>query len=271
MARKGTRQKNGVDHPSVNAKRKGSEAGNASKGKSTDSKTPAAGKLQDNNHPERISEGKGTGVDEKYGDKNEKFVNTEKTWMDAVGASEHLSSSQSYPGDGIEAASPSKISDGDERRTSPGCNGCEKDVKDLLHAVLNGHMKKLVENINLSENVIVRNMKMAAQNVLTVASEWIVAQRPLYIYLKNHMLHACNYALTKVKVVYPEVLKWLVQFANIMLLLMIIWLDCTLRGVDSFLRMGTTSFFSIVWCGIFSVMTMVGISKFLLAMVSQSF
>jgi DnaJ family protein C protein 14 len=45
-----------------------------------------------------------------------------------------------------------------------------------------------------------------------------------------------------------------------------VWLDCALRGIDSFLRMGTTSFFSVIWFSIFSVIAMVGMLKFLIVL-----
>jgi DnaJ family protein C protein 14 len=72
----------------------------------------------------------------------------------------------------------------------------------------------------------------------------------------------------KVEQAYPIVLKWLMHIGSIMLLISMVWLDCTLRGIDSFLRMGTTSFFSVIWFGIFSVIAMVGMLKFLIVLVS---
>lgn len=59
------------------------------------------------------------------------------------------------------------------------------------------------------------------------------------------------------------------HIGNLMLLLYMVWLDCSLRGIDPFLRVGTTSFFSIVWCSVLSLIGMVGVGKFLVILVSH--
>ncbi|KAJ4842934.1 hypothetical protein Tsubulata_042331, partial [Turnera subulata] len=64
---------------------------------------------------------------------------------------------------------------------------------------------------------------------------------------------------------------WLTQVWNIMLLLLMVWVDCTIRGIDSFFRLGTTSFFSVIWCSILSVIAMVGMSKFLIVLMLKTY
>ncbi|KAI3459194.1 hypothetical protein Pfo_015857 [Paulownia fortunei] len=71
----------------------------------------------------------------------------------------------------------------------------------------------------------------------------------------------------KIQHAQPVIFRGIVHTGNLMLLLFMVWLDCSLRGIDSFLRMGTTSFFSIVWCSVLSVIAMVGVFKFLVILV----
>lgn len=102
------------------------------------------------------------------------------------------------------------------------------------------------------------------------AGEWFEKQKPWLIDVKTRTSDAYDYAKLKIEKSYPFVFKWLVQFGNLMLLLTMVWLDCTLRGINSFLHMGTTSFFSFTWCAVFSVVAMVGMSKLLLVLVSSA-
>ena len=135
--------------------------------------------------------------------------------------------------------------------------------------MLNGfHLKDALENVEFLDNVVVRNVRASAVSTLKVISQWLERQRPIFISLTTNMYNARDHVKVKIERVYPIVLKWLMHFGNIMLLLSIVWLDCTLRGIDSFLRMGTTSLFSVIWCSIFSVIAMIGMVKFLMVLVS---
>ncbi|XVF30018.1 hypothetical protein REPUB_Repub16aG0021200 [Reevesia pubescens] len=97
-------------------------------------------------------------------------------------------------------------------------------------------------------------------------SQWLERQSPFFISLTTNLCNARDHVKVKIEQFYPIVLKWLMHFGNIILLLSIMWLDCTLRGIDSFLRMVTISLFSVIWCNIFSVIAMVGMWKFLMVL-----
>lgn len=79
-----------------------------------------------------------------------------------------------------------------------------------------------------------------------------------------------DYVQTKVDQAYPIVKKWLTQLWSVLFIISMLWFNFTLRGIDSFVRMGTTSLFSVIWFSILSVVSMVGMFKFLIVLVSPS-
>ncbi|KAL3508205.1 hypothetical protein ACH5RR_033587 [Cinchona calisaya] len=122
------------------------------------------------------------------------------------------------------------------------------------------------EDVDFSYTSILRRLRSLGLSTLKASIEWMERHKPLFITARTSVLKACHYVQVKIEHAYPMILKWIMHFVNIMLLLFMVWLDCTLRGFDSFLRMGTTSFFSVVWCSVLSVIAMVGIFKFLLVL-----
>ncbi|XP_072994227.1 uncharacterized protein [Typha latifolia] len=77
-----------------------------------------------------------------------------------------------------------------------------------------------------------------------------------HAYVRNKFEHAC-----------PVLWTWILCTGKLMLLLSMFWLDCSIRGLDSLLRLGTTSFFTVLWCSILSFMGMIGLKKMLILMV----
>ncbi|KAK3443942.1 hypothetical protein EUGRSUZ_B03981 [Eucalyptus grandis] len=259
MARKGNQQKNGVSRSSQNGKRKGSET-HQERGQSTDMKIPTKettvnGHHSSNASAENMSQGPG------------KLTSMEKQGTDAAQGLEHPVPSGESSGDYIQNASPMGVSCKREQGGQDCDNNCQNSRKVGLGRELSGHITNLMENVHIFDNLVVRTVRRSALLVLKAAGEWLESQRPFAINLKGDILKARDYVRVKIEMAYPVVLKWLVYFGNIMFLLSMIWLDCTLRGIDSFLRMGTTSFFSILWCGTFSVIAMVGMPKFLVVSV----
>lgn len=259
MARKGNQQKNGVSRSSQNGKRKGSET-HQERGQSTDMKIPTKETTVNGHHlsnasAENMSQGPG------------KLTSMEKQGTDAAQGLEHPVPSGESSGDYIQNASPMGVSRKREQGGQDCDNNCQNSRKVGLGRELSGHITNLMENVHIFDNLVVRTVRRSALLVLKAAGEWLESQRPFAINLKGDILKARDYVRVKIVMAYPVVLKWLVYFGNIMFLLSMIWLDCTLRGIDSFLRMGTTSFFSILWCGTFSVIAMVGMPKFLVVSV----
>ncbi|XP_030468895.1 uncharacterized protein LOC115687454 [Syzygium oleosum] len=259
MARKGNQQKNGVSRSSQNGKKKGSET-HQERRQATDVKIPPKETTVNSHHSSNASAesmSQGTG----------KLMSMDKQGTDAAQGLEHPVLSGESSGDYIQNASPMGMSHEREQGGLDCDNNCQNSRKGGLGHKLNGHITNLIENVHIFDNLVVRNVRRSALCVLKAAGEWLESQRPFVINLKGDILKARDYVKVKIELAYPVVLKWLVYFGNIMFLLSMIWLDCTLRGIDSFLRMGTTSFFSIIWCGIFSAIAMVGMLKFLVVSV----
>ncbi|MCD7465121.1 hypothetical protein HAX54_000604 [Datura stramonium] len=110
-----------------------------------------------------------------------------------------------------------------------------------------------LENFKMSIMVVFRNLMMLALSVSKVSIHWLERWKPLLDPLKSNLLLATGYVQKKVQQAYPIVVRWIMHFGNIMLLLSMVWLDCALRGIESFLCMGMTSILSVIWCGVLSL------------------
>ncbi|XVF62407.1 hypothetical protein PTKIN_Ptkin09bG0005200 [Pterospermum kingtungense] len=266
MARKSNQQKNG--------KKRGSEAGPIpdAKGrrKASEVKVFPGEELQNGNHPgspsaESVSKGH-AGTDNKHRQNSEKSSTTEKHEDTAEGLQSIFSRSNSEVC--TENVPSKEASSGREQNEiSPDGNINGEHKKGVWAFLPNGfHLKDARDSLEFSYNVVVRNVRASALSTLNVISRWLERQRPIFNSLTTNIYNARDRVKVKIERLYPVVLRWLMQFGNIMLLLSIVWLDCTLRGIDSFLRMGTTSLFSVIWCSIFSVIAMVGMVKFLMVL-----
>lgn len=274
MARKGNQQKNGLDQHTLNHKRRGSVSGcnptnTKGHGKACEAKV-FPGEVPSSNQPskfaESVSKANYASDENKSEKKSENRSGTEKQGMGAMRGPEQPMSSETDLGDCIGNM---EASTEQENGMLHGPNQGREHKKSILAFLLNGlNIKNVIENVEFPDNLVVRSMRASALSVLKAASEWLDRQRPLFVTLTTKILNARDYARTKVEQAYPIVLKWLMHFGSIMLLISMVWLDCTLRGIDSFLRMGTTSFFSVIWFSIFSVIAMVGMLKFLVVLVS---
>ncbi|KAL0393340.1 UNVERIFIED_CONTAM: Chaperone protein DnaJ 2 [Sesamum radiatum] len=133
--------------------------------------------------------------------------------------------------------------------------------------VPNGLQRDGLENVEFSEAAVLKFIRTIALSIAKSSGEWMERHKPAFLTLKSNTLKACDHILMKIQRAQPVILRWVMHIGNIMFLLFMVWLDCSLRGIDSFLRMGTTSLFSIVWCSVLSVIAMVGVSKFLLTLI----
>ncbi|KAL0414853.1 UNVERIFIED_CONTAM: 30S ribosomal protein S6 [Sesamum radiatum] len=123
-----------------------------------------------------------------------------------------------------------------------------------------------LEKAEFPETVVFKYLRTAAFSLARSSADWVVRHKPTFVALKSKTLKARDHVRMKIQYAQPIIFRWIVHIGNILLLLFMVWLDCALRGIDSFLRMGTTSFFSVVWCSVLSVIAMVGIAKFVLAL-----
>ncbi|KAK4380141.1 hypothetical protein RND71_002003 [Anisodus tanguticus] len=111
----------------------------------------------------------------------------------------------------------------------------------------------ILENFKVSIMVVFRKLMTLALSVSKVSIQWLERCKPLLDPLKSNLLVATGYVQEKVQQAYPIVVRWIMHFGNIMLLLSMVWLDCALRGIESFLCMGMTSILSVIWCGVLSL------------------
>ncbi|ERN03153.1 hypothetical protein AMTRI_Chr02g220690 [Amborella trichopoda] len=127
----------------------------------------------------------------------------------------------------------------------------------------NGVQEKMASSGSL-DDVGSRSLGTSALSVLEIVREWLKKQNPRLTTLRNMVSNVCDCIIAKTKYAYPIIWRWLHQFGKTVLLLSLVWLDCSLRGFDSLFRLGTTSFFTVIWCSILSVTAMIGTSKFLI-------
>lgn len=123
-----------------------------------------------------------------------------------------------------------------------------------------------VDNNEFPETVVFKFMRTTALSLARSSADWVERYKPTIVSLKSDTLKACDYVRMKIQKARPIAFRWMMQVGSVMFLLFMVWLDCALRGIDSFMRMGTTSFFSILWCSLLSVIAMAGIGKVLIAL-----
>ncbi|KAF4354312.1 hypothetical protein G4B88_007441, partial [Cannabis sativa] len=278
MARKGNQQKNGIDSHASNHKKRSSDIGSAepdvkANGNASEAKEFPGDELPDGNHPNSPlgrSTGKthNAGGEHKSKKKTNKHLRKDKQAVNGVDGVEQpkekplRNDSDDHIGN---SEGPSVVEE--NVPVPPRANHMKRHRKSRTSYSLSGlRIQNALENMELPDNVVMRKLKALALSTIKATNEWLERQRPLFIRLKNQAQKANDYGKTKIMQAYPVVLKWLMHFGSIMLLILMVWLDCAIRGMDSFLRLGTTSFFSVIWCGIFSLIAMVGIFKFLLVL-----
>lgn len=125
------------------------------------------------------------------------------------------------------------------------------------------------ETYEYSFVVVFRYLGIIVVSVSKSCIEWIERRKPWIRCLKSIASSASLYARKKFEQAYPVALNWIVNFGKVLLLLSMIWFDCCIRGMGSFLCMGTASLFSIIWWGILSLIA-VSRFKFLLILAGVS-
>ncbi|KAF3456401.1 hypothetical protein FNV43_RR01051 [Rhamnella rubrinervis] len=275
MARKGNQQKNGIDRHASSQKKRGSDSGGAQPnirryGKESVVKVFPGEELSNDNQPNSPLAGSASktnyvGEENKRKQKSLKSLKKENQDMDGKEEPQQPISLEIDSGDSNETfEAPSfREENGSLSQSDQGC----KIRKSRLRSSLNKlGIQNMMDNIEFSDNAIVRNLKVSTMSILKAANEWLEGQRPLFMSIRTNIQNSYVYVKTKFEQAYPIVLKWLMHFGSLVLLISMLWLDCSVRGIDSFLRMGTTSFFSVIWCSILSVIAMVGVFKFLIVL-----
>ncbi|CAH9120445.1 unnamed protein product [Cuscuta epithymum] len=155
-----------------------------------------------------------------------------------------------------------------EGKETPFCNDYSSgDPKSRASSSVEGTATR--ETIEKSVIIVFRYLGTIAISISNSCIEWIERRKPWLRHLKCIVSNASVYARRKAEQAYPVALKWIVSFGNILLLLSMVWLDCCLRGMGSFLCMGTTSLFSFMWWGVLSLIAVSGF-KFILILLGVS-
>ncbi|XP_065863869.1 uncharacterized protein [Euphorbia lathyris] len=269
MARKGNQQRNGVDRHASNHKKKVSDSGYPDpdmkgRGNASEVKVFPREEIPNGDQPSSPFTD-----DNKAKQNSAKFQKKEKQGMNEQ---QDLRGSVSFGNNSGDCCSTFVETPGvrQENGTSPGWYSDPNHAKDGLRYI-GLHIKSMIQNVDISGNVTVRNVRASTMSILKSAGEWLEKHRPLFVRVKTNLYSSRDYLRMKVEQAYPVVSKCLVQFGSLMLLLLMFWLDFTLRGIDSFLRLGTTSFFSVIWCSILSLLAMVGMFKFLIVLAVAGF
>lgn len=276
MARKGNQQKNGIDRHAPNQKKRSSDSGFAQPnirrhGKESEVKVFPGEELPNDNQPSNPLAGNVSNVnyveeENKSWQKSLKSLKKEKQGMHGAEEPEQPIPLESDLGDCNGTFEAPNVK---ENGSFPQGDHGHKSRSSRLSCSLNKlDIQNMMENIDFSDNVIVRNLKASTMSILKAASGWLERQRPLLTSIRTKIQKSRTYIKTKFEQAYPIVLKWLMNLGSIVLLILMVWLDCSVRGIGSFLRMGTTSFFSVIWCSILSIIAMVGVFKFLIVLVS---
>ncbi|KAJ3669306.1 hypothetical protein LUZ60_011256 [Juncus effusus] len=82
--------------------------------------------------------------------------------------------------------------------------------------------------------------------------------------LKPHIIKGYNYINSKFEGLWPKMRVWIIKGGKLGFVLLMAWLDCSIRGLDSLLRIGTASLFVLVWCVFLSLSVMIGVKLMLL-------
>lgn len=278
MARKANQPKNGVDRQTSKQKKKGSDSGGTpaetkANEKPSEVKVFPGEEISNGDQPisplaAGVSNANHAGDENKSKQKSGKVLRKEKQGMDPM------------PGQGQSTSSGSDMGNCNGYNEAPSVrehNGPlphseirRKHAKRKSGYLLNRHVKNLLGKIESSDSVLVRNLRTSTLSLLKVANEWFQRHKPMILSITSKVQIGRDYVKTKVDQAYPVVRKWLMQLGSVLLIISMLWLDFTLRGLDSFVRMGTTSLFSVIWFSILSVISMVGMFKFLIFLVSPN-
>ncbi|KAI3905346.1 hypothetical protein MKX01_040037 [Papaver californicum] len=123
-----------------------------------------------------------------------------------------------------------------------------QNLRTPLDSIRHGfHSANMRENSGSFYTILGRNLGELVVSILKVVNGWLERKKPLLNCMTTILLDTHDYVHLKILQAYPIICR-------------------CLRGFSLFLRLGTTSFFAVIWCSIFSVLAMIGIWKFLMIM-----
>lgn len=270
MARKGNQQKNGLDGSTSNHKKGGLQSGSMmpnkkGKGNINNIKVVKEELSSDTQPSISVSESlhkAGLVKDEKKRtNKSGKHFKVEIQDTSAAEQSEHYGAISEDCSGKIPITENSCLEE-ENWASSNRVSGSKNRKRNFVDS-MNGFKDGLHGGVELPETFGIGYLKTFLLSISKASTKWLDRHKPLVDNIVTKMLISRDYVRMKIKHAYPIVLKWFTHFTNILLVLLMVWLDCTLRGIDSVIRMGTTSFFTVIWCSIISVVAMIGMFKFI--------
>lgn len=126
------------------------------------------------------------------------------------------------------------------------------------------YMETMAHHLRSSAEVASQRLRLLALDVFSAIKGWLEQQKPQLSTLKMFICNSRDYVLVQVKHVYPLIWTWILHAGQLVFLLSVICLDSSIRGLCSLVRLGTTSFFTLACCSIFSIIAMVGFTKVLI-------
>ncbi|XP_071701965.1 uncharacterized protein [Rutidosis leptorrhynchoides] len=275
MARKGNHQKNGLDGTTSNHKKGDFQSGSAmpnKKGKGSISNIKVSKEeLSSDTQPnisvtEALHKSDHFKIEKKKSNKSEKHSKVDIRGRSATSTTDQSEARNSTFEDCSSNMSTTGGSCLEEEKwaSANGIHGSKTRKRRVDHSTNEFDEDGLPINVELPETLGVRYLKTFMSSVLKASTDWLERHKPLLDMIVTKALISRDYVRMKIKHAYPIVLKWVTHFTSILLVLLMVWLDCTLRGIDSVIRMGTTSFFTVIWCSIFSVVAMMGMLKFVI-------
>ncbi|KAL0433899.1 UNVERIFIED_CONTAM: hypothetical protein Slati_2724200 [Sesamum latifolium] len=99
--------------------------------------------------------------------------------------------------------------------------------------VPNGLQRDGLENVEFSEAAVLKFIRTVALSVAKASGEWVERHKPAFLTLKTNTLKACDHILMKIQRAQPVILRWLMHIGNIMFLLF--WSVIAMVGVSKFL------------------------------------
>ncbi|KAI9123185.1 hypothetical protein K1719_006074 [Acacia pycnantha] len=223
MARKGNQQKNGIDHHGLNHKKPVSGSvlsgvkGHAKGGKV---KAFPGEELPNRNQSSSLSQ---NAEESNAGGANNNVQNSEKfSRKEKQGTvNKHdLGERLSFRSNSGEGSQNMEIPIQEENGALPRSNQGQLNMKSRLNHFLNGLLtQSVVEKVDCANNSYFWRLRLWLSSIFAAVTAWVTRQKPLFVSLMSSIFKACNHVKMKIQQAYPVVLKWLLQFGNIMLLL----------------------------------------------------
>ncbi|KAJ0976431.1 hypothetical protein J5N97_018396 [Dioscorea zingiberensis] len=276
MARKGNRAKNGFDHHKSNKKYSVLESVDVTltekEEKLSHDRVEDAEDLPKGEQNFRSN----NGVGKKDNTGNMGSGNKNKQRPSSVPSNDQLndripspSASDDMTNEVSDAADSGLLSDASQLRGDGASTlGSKRKLSNSTRGIFDGTtLHNVMALFSSSNTVLGRSLGSFILFISKAVNGWMERQKPWINSLTAAIHNACDYMHVQVKHLSPIIRLRVLQFAKVMFLLLMVWLDCSIRGLDSLLRLGTTSFFTVLWCTILSITAMVGIVKMLIIVV----